>query len=280
MGKLKRSLFWVAFYLVIIFFLGQLDRVDRPVINLANYFYILVFVAVPCMVLIPSFYRAPQFVSMIFWASIYFGLSRVFDRALSAPSNFETIFTEVALLELGVWVSYQLAVDLAHSESLVDTMAQSAFPNQATEIENAANLIRTEITRSRRYHRPLSLIVLQVIPENKDMYRQLFKSFQRDLLSRFSSARMGQLIGERIRQTDILLRDRLGKFIVLCPETDKESVLLLGKRIHGVLEDDTGLQVSWGCSSFPEEALTFEDLVERAREQMKSSNLQKEFLKN
>ena len=272
MSNLKRSLFWVVFYLVIIFFLGQLDRIDRPVINLASYFYILVFIVVPCTVLIPSFYRAPQFVSMIFWASIYFGLSRVFDRALSAPNSFETIFTEIVLLELGVWLSYQLAVDLAHSASLVDTMAQSAFPNQAIEIEKASSLFRNEITRSRRYHRPLSLLIIQAAPEDKDVYRQLFKSFQRDLLNRFSSAHMGQLIGEQIRQTDILIRDRVGHFIVLCPETDKENVSILGKRIHGSLEDNTGLHISWGCSSFPDEALTFDDLVMHAREQMKSSS--------
>jgi hypothetical protein len=272
MSNLKRSLFWVAFYLAIIFFLGQLDRADRTVINLASYFYILVFIVVPCVVLVPAFYRAPQFVSMIFWASIYFGLSRVFDRTLSAPNSFETIFTEVALLELGVWLSYQLAVDLAHSESLVDTMAQSAFPNQAIEIEKASNLIRTEITRSRRYRRPLSLFIIQAVPEDKNAYRELFKNFQRDLLSRFSSAHIGQLIGERIRQTDILMRDRVGRFIILCPETDKERVFVLGGRIHDALEDGTGLSISWGCSSFPDEALTFDDMVMRAREQMKSSN--------
>ena len=128
MSNIKRSLFWVAFYLVLIFLLGQLDRVDRPVINLASYFYILIFIVVPCIVLIPAFYRTPQFISMIFWASVYFGLSRIFDRSLSAPDSFETIFIEVVFLELGVWLSYQLAVDLAHSQSLVDTMAQSAFP--------------------------------------------------------------------------------------------------------------------------------------------------------
>ena len=272
MSHLKRSLFWVGFYLAIIFILGQLDRVDRPVVNLASYFYILVFVVVPCIILIPAFYRAPQFISMIFWASIYFALSRVLDRSLSAPDSFETIFVEVVLLELGVWLSYQLAVDLAHSASLVDTMAQSAFPNQAQEIEDATSLIRNEINRSRRYHRPLSLLIFHAAPENKDVYRELFRSFQQDLINRFSSARMGQLIGERIRQTDILLRDRVGRFVVLCPETDKENVLLLGERIYNTLQNSTGLQISWGSSSFPDEALTFEDMLTRAYGQMKSSN--------
>ena len=272
MSNLKRSFFWVAFYLAIIFFLGQLDRVDRPVINLASYFYVLVFIVVPCMVLIPPFYRAPQFISMVFWASIYFALSRFLDRSLSAPDSFETIFIEIVLLELGVWLSYQLAVDLAHSESLVDTMAQSAFPNQAIEIESATTSIRHEVTRSRRYHRPLSLLIFHVVSEDKDLYRELFRTFQRDLLNRFSSARMGQLIGEQIRQTDILLRDRVGSFVILCPETDKENVKLLGERISSRLKDGTGLQITWGSASFPDEALTFDDMLARARERMTSTS--------
>ena len=275
MSNLKRSLFWVAFYLAIIFFLGQLDRADRPIINLASYFYLLVFVVVPCMILIPSFYRAPLFISMIFWASIYFALSRILERSLSAPDTVETVIIEVFLLELGVWLSYQLAADIAHSESLVDTMAQSAFPNMAIELGEASGRISEEITRSRRYRRPLSLLMVQAVPENNEVYRELFKTFQRDMLSRFSSARMGQLIGEQIRQTDLLLRDRVGRFVVLCPETDKENVMVLGDRIYEVLKEGTGLNVSWGCSSFPDEALTFDDLTNKARESLKLSGLSK-----
>jgi hypothetical protein len=150
-------------------------------------------------------------------------------------------------------------------------MAQSAFPNQATELETASSLISNEVTRSRRYHRPFSILIFQVAPQNKYAYQELFRNFQRELLNRFSSARMGQLIGERIRQTDILLRDRVGRFVVLCPETNKENALLLGERINDALKDGTGLKISWGCSSFPDEALTFDDMITRAREQTKSA---------
>jgi len=269
MIKLRRSLFWVGFYLAIIFLLGQLDWLDRPVINLASYFYILIFIVVPSVTLISSFSRASLIISMIFWASIYFALSQFINRSLSAPNSFETIFVEVVLLELGVWLSYQLAADLSHSESLIDTMAQGVFPNQAMIMEDASNLIRTEFARSRRYHRPLSLLIFQVVVENNNIYRELFRSFQRELLNRFSSARMAQLIGERIRQSDLLIRDRQGLFFILCPETDEEKAALLGKRVLVALEDGTGLKVIWGYSSFPTEALTFEELIYNARARLK-----------
>lgn len=270
MSNLKRSLFWVGFYLAVIFILGQMDYIDRPVVNFASYFYVLVFIVVPCVILIPPFSRAPLLVPMIFWGSIYFALSRVLDRSLSAGDEIEIVIIEVILLEVGVWLAYQLAVDLAHSESLMDTMAQSAFPNVAVDFDAASERISNEITRSRRYHRPLSLLVVRAVPKNKEVYRELFKNFQRDLLSRFSSARMGQIIGERIRQTDLLLRDRTGRFVIICPETDAENAKFLGSRIKDALEDGIDLKVSWGAASFPDEALTFEDLLYKARERLHS----------
>ena len=45
MTNLKKSLFWIAFYILIVLVLGQLDRSDRPIINFAAYLSDLV----PCI---------------------------------------------------------------------------------------------------------------------------------------------------------------------------------------------------------------------------------------
>ena len=272
MSNLKRSLFWVTFYVAIIFLLGQLDFIGRPVINLASYFYILAFVIVPCVVLIPFVYRVPYFIAMIFWAIVYFVLNGVLDRSLSAPSNVENVLIEVILLELGVWISYRLAVDLANSESLVNIMAQSTFPNQAIDINSATHLIKTEFNRSRRYNRSLSLLAFYILPQDQELYEELFKSNRQDLLSRFSLARMGQVIDECIRQTDTLIRDEGGHFIVLCPETDANSATMLGIRIHEALMEKTGRNVSWGMSTFPDKSLTFDELLDNALKSAYSAN--------
>jgi GGDEF domain-containing protein len=96
----------------------------------------------------------------------------------------------------------------------------------------------------------------------------MLKNIQHDLLTRFSSARVGQIIDDRVRQTDLVLRDERGRFTVLCPETDLHNATLLAKRISQAVKEGTGMGVLWGVAAFPEEALTFEDLLSKARERL------------
>ena len=53
MTNLKRSFFWAALYLGLIFVLGQADYAGRPIINFASYFYLAVIVAVPVTLFLP-----------------------------------------------------------------------------------------------------------------------------------------------------------------------------------------------------------------------------------
>lgn len=269
MSNLKRSFFWAAFYLAVIFVLGQADYTGRPIINFASYFYLAVILAVPVTLFLPGIARAPVYVPLVVWAGIYLVLLQTIDRAASANENeFSVVVLEFVLLEAGVWFAYLLAVQLSHAESVMDALALSAFPNSAHDIESEAQRIKTEITRSRRYHRPLSLVIIESRPTTEKLTREALMSVQADLLNRFTVARIGQIIDERIRQTDLILRDGRGHFIILCPETDVNNVKLLADRIVQAVRERTDLPVRYGVAAFPDDALTFEDLLQVARERL------------
>lgn len=268
MSNLRRSILLAALYLVAIFLLGESDYVGRQIINFASYFYLMVMIAMPLTLLVPVVSRLPVLVPLIFWASIYMAVVQLVDRSISADSSFAILILEFGLLELGVWIFWQLAVQLGNAELLMDSLALSAYPNRTLDMDAAVPQIRVELTRSRRYHRPLSLIVLQPDPEEFHSIQEMMRSIQQDLLKRFSFARIGQVVDEQIRQTDLLMRDRVGRMVILCPETDIESAILLAKRIAQEVEDKTGVRMLWGTSAFPEEALTFDDLLQKARERL------------
>jgi hypothetical protein len=59
--------------------------------------------------------------------------------------------------------------------------------------------------------------------------------------------------------------------MVLCPETDFPNASLLAQRIAQAIKERTSLRVLWGVAAFPEEALTFEDLLQKARERLTDS---------
>ena len=90
-------------------------------------------------------------------------------------------------------------------------------------------------------------------------------------MNRFTSARIGQIIDDRIRQTDLVLRDHRGRFVILCPETELADAVLLAKRISQAIKERSELPVLWGVAAFPEEALTFDDLLQKASERLVNS---------
>jgi hypothetical protein len=266
--NLRRSFFWAAVYLAVIFVLGQTDHLGRPIINFASYFYVAALIGMPLTIFFPSISRVPSSVPLAAWALIYVALSVFINRSDTTTSNdFSVIVLEFVLLEVGIWFAHQLALQIHHAESVMDELALGAFPHRAQEIEEGSERIKVEFTRSRRYHRPLSLVIMEVDQEHSHNGESA-RNIQHDIMNRFTSARIGQIVDDRIRQTDLVLRDRRWRYIILCPETDLASVTLLTQRITQVIQEKTDLRVVWGAAAFPQEALTFEDLLQTAQGRM------------
>ena len=278
MTNLKRSFFWVAFYLAVVFVLGQTDNTGSSIIDCASYFYLAVMVAFPVTLFFPSISRVSSYVPLSIWAGVYLVLLQIIDRSKSTTAGeYYVIVIEFILLEVGVWFAYRLALQLSHAESIMDALALSAFPNRAHDIDAENQRIKIELTRSRRYHRPLSLAVIEALGNDEKIATEILRGIQHDLMNRFTSARVGQIIDDRIRQTDLVLRDHRGRFVILCPETDLPSAELLAKRIIESITERTDLQVFFGIAAFPDEALTFDDLLHTARERLvRSRELPKE----
>lgn len=274
MTNLKRSFFWAGIYLAVIFVLAQTDYISSPIIDFASYFYLSVMIAIPVTLFFPSISRVSAYVPLLVWGGFYLVLLQTINRSESAiEGEFSVIVLEFILLEVGVWFSHQLAVQISHAESVMDALALSAFPNRAHDIDLEAKRIKIELTRSRRYRRPLSIVLVESESDDEKFTREMLKSIQHDLLSRFTSARVGQIIDNRIRQTDLVLRDHAGRFIILCPETDLESAKLLSNRIIQSIKERTELHIKCGVAAFPDEALTFDDLLHKARQRIADSDL-------
>ena len=268
MSSLKQSIFWVTFYLAVILVLAQFDYSDSPIIDFAKYFYFLVMVAVPATIFFPFVSKTSVAIPMVVWGAVYFVMLQILDRTASALYSFPIILLEFILVEIGVWLAYQLAYGISHAESIMDVMALSAFPSRTMDIDEASKQIKIEITRSRRYHRPLGLIVLQANPDDNFSNTELVSAIKNDLSHRFSFARIGQVVDEHIRQTDMVFRDRFNRFVILCPETDFQNSQNLAGRIADAIYTRTGVRVSWAVAAFPDDALSFDDLLDVANSKL------------
>ena len=262
MDNLKNSILFLLVYIFAIFGIAQIDFVEKNVINFDSIFFILVALAVfSALIIVPlTFITFYQF--LFIWAIVYVAVRIVYWN-MTVHHSIELIVLEFVLVGISAGLSYDIGRQTKHVNRLLDELTTMTYPNRTMDLRSSGDRINAELTRSRRYHRPLSLLVVQVEKGLKKPSRT-GDVLEQDVLSRFSAARIGHIVNEQVRETDLILRDSHDRFILVCPETEFSYSTKLAERIARTVADSVGAQVEFGSASFPDEALTFDDLVQKA----------------
>ncbi|HJV66814.1 MAG TPA: diguanylate cyclase [Geomonas sp.] len=126
------------------------------------------------------------------------------------------------------------------------------------------HFFKQEMGRARRYHKPFSIIMLDV--DNFKAYNDSFGHATGDQLLNL----LGGLILQTVRGVDVAFRYGGEEFIVLLPETKLENALLAAERLRSAIETGTakhlvgiatrGVTVSIGVASYPDNADNMDEL--------------------
>lgn len=124
-----------------------------------------------------------------------------------------------------------------------------------------------EIRRAERYHRSLSLLIMEIAHYN-ELIQNLRSASRKEILRKIA-----KVVRETFRNVDILVRIKEARFAVLMPDTGEkvvEAIVRLAQNISGIRikhrtsGQTTGLQLQVGFSTFPQDAKTPEALMEKA----------------
>lgn len=270
MRELKKTFVLLVLFLLLVFLLEHLYYGDAPIIEFPSHFYFFIVFAVLATVVVPNLRWLSMYNLLIFWALVFMIVAGVYF-SINGFQKLQIIMLEFLLLEVSILIAYQLNIQLASAESLMDGLALNIYPNRTHDLSRSTERIDVELTRSRRHQRPLTVLVIEPEKVSDDPKQDAYKSLRQDLLQHFVDARLGQLIAERARQTDMILRDRDGKFIIICAETDEENSSILAERIQKAAQESLNAAVRFGTAVFPKQALTFEELVQQAKEKLSSN---------
>ena len=268
MTNLKNSIMVLFFYLIAIFGIAQVNYIEENILNFEKAFFILVAVSVLGGIYFSFLARLSFYIYLPLWTLIYGLVWYFYWRNLPAPLHIQILGIQYLLIMISASLAYEVGRRLDSLNRLFEGLSASTYPNRVMELQKAEDRISAELTRSRRYQRSLSLLIVELDRKISEDTAKPFEGLQNDLLQRFAAARVGQIIGERARETDLLLRDRRGRFLLLCPETDDANSVLFGERIRRAVSDQVGAGVRWGFASFPNDALTFDELIEFAENRL------------
>ncbi len=270
MSELKQSIIMLFVFVVALLGASNVESFQETYIDFSPVFFVLIAVILFTeLIVVGSLVRAgvhlSQYAVIAFWLVVY-GL--VWYFYLGAVKPIEVNIVQGMLVLLSAVLAFDVGRKIDQTDMALERLASSAYPNRAMDIHAARDLVNAEITRSRRYHHPLSILTVQ-LEKNKEWsdWRDM-KLLANEILERFAIAKVSQILSDNARNTDMVLRDRDGKFVLLCPETNQASASILASRIAEAVKRQLNAGIEWGSASFPDEALTFDDMVETANERL------------
>jgi diguanylate cyclase (GGDEF)-like protein len=269
--NLANSVILLLAYLFLVLGLAQIRTFELHVLYFQAAFFVIMTLAVFAGLINLVHYRLPIYSFLVFWAGVYFVVWQIYWRSLASPPDPGEVAIQFVLMEVAAGLAYNVGTHLIEIDAAFDSMASSAYPNRTLEMTSAGDRIQTEITRSRRYSRPLSLLILELDRPQEDRYKQQVARLERDLFKRFAMAKVGEIINSHARQTDLITRDGRGRFVVLCPETDSMDCSTVAERIQTAVAEDLGNQLRCGIASFPQETLEFSELLHIATRRLEEN---------
>lgn len=268
MANLKNSIAVLFAYIIIVLGVAQVDYIEQNILNFDPVFFVLFALAMFAGIFLPSLINISIYLYLLICTFVYALTWLFYWRVDVHPLGLQVLGIQFILVAISAGLAFDVGHHLKVLMDLFEGLAATTYPNRTFEIQQAGDRISAELTRSRRYHHPLSLLIVELEKDTKKREWKQLEGLQQDLLRRFAVARVGQIISERARETDLILRDPSGRFMLLCPETSGESSAIFGERIRRVVAEAVGTDVIWSYASFPDEALTFDELVERAEQRL------------
>ncbi len=251
------------------FNIERLDFGETNIINIASFVYVLGFLAVGLTLAIPQLQYIKLSAAMTLWGAIYI-LAKAFifnQRPFIGGIYTYLSVTELAMLLALVWMAYQVSGATQAFEDAVEKITLGrAEGAHVKDLADAQDDIRREMFRSRHYNRPLGVIAVQPNLDitNPDAHR-IIREAQAAMVNSYIINNVANTLQKYLRPTDMILEDReTQRFYIICPETPLNDLKILLEYVQDVTTEELGVTATCGFATFPDEAVVFEDLLDKS----------------
>jgi len=275
MKSVKVPLILLFVYVAIVFNIEVLSIDTVNVLVLHPFVDILILIIIVSALSLRVFRRLPGYANLAFWLIVYFGLWFLAFKSGSIQVNLLVTLIETIFISVAALLSRDVAVRLFEVESTLDRLVFASFRGRTMSMDEAAEEVKTELLRSRRYQRSLTVLVLE--PDPSTIHNGMIatvEEIQNNLARRYAMGKISEVISSTARRPDLVIKqEQSDRFILLCPETTTASSDILRQRIQAAVKTNLGVSMSVGVASFPEDALTFEELLHKASAKLEISTV-------
>lgn len=271
-----RLRFYLISLLLFIEIALNVERLDfgakENAINLASFVYLLLGISVMSTILIPRKWKISTRTITIFWVVGYSIIKIIFRNDLPFVGGLYTYLSiaEIVIIVSSIILTRKVMESLEGLEETVANITLVDVSSRVKSLDEAAVEVRKELSRSRRYKRPLGVVVIKLKPENAHVnIDELSKDILRIMASHYSISNLIRAIDKELRRPDLILKQPIdNSVILLLPEGDGEATQTVTENIQALAERKIGSRVDIGYATFPNDAITFDGLVSYAERKL------------
>ena len=163
-----------------------------------------------------------------------------------------------------------IAIDNARA---VEKIQELTITDDCTGLYNARHLYKTleaEVYRSHRFGYEFSVVFIDL-----DHFKQVNDTYGHLVGSKLLTE-IGFKIKSQLRLIDYAFRYGGDEFVVLLPQTNKDSAMIVAKRLRDMMRSTTfniediplNIRASMGVASYPEDAKSAHEIIRQADEMM------------
>ncbi|MEZ4870518.1 MAG: hypothetical protein R3C14_54820 [Caldilineaceae bacterium] len=260
------------------FFLYNIERLISP-INLASFVYVF---AALCAVLLFLSIRLSQM--PLQWLLLMvlppFFLLKQYLGTETMGAHLPITVTELSAIALTIFLAKQTSQKLEEWHTTLSNLVIRRGKYEAQPFDTGQAEIYREVRRARKYGRPLALLAISVpdalstassgtlsqqLPDNR-----FIKEIESELVKKYILARVADLLIEALDDSAIITQ-RNSHFVALLPEMADAQLEQTIHELQVASQEKLGVSLKIGTSTFPEEAVTFEKMLEHAEQAMAST---------
>ena len=270
---MKRMRFLVAMLVIWLFLFYNIERLSKPV-DIAGVAYTFVPVVAALTLSIPRLRQAPLWALLGVPVPIFLALKAWMGFpvwGLAMPLTVTEICVIAITIILARWVSNavgEFESAIAHiTIGPIDTLVEPFSTGQAE--------MYREIRRARHHRRPLGLLAVGV--EEKSIQvalDRMVEEVQQAMMKRYVLSDVARTLCHTLEDYNVIAQTN-DHFLILLPEVTSEQLGDLVGQLRQATSERVGVTLQIGTASLPDDAVTFESLVEKATGEM-NGNLKPE----
>lgn len=263
---MNRMRFLVMMLITWLLFFFSIERLIEP-INISRVAYPFAPLMAVLTILIPRLRKVPLWVLLVGPIPILLVLKAWAGYDVWGAA-FPLTVTEVCAISVTTILTHWVSNGLSEFESAIAHITIGQIVKLPESFSTGQAEMYREVKRARHHHRPLALMAVGIEEESIQVaLDRMVQETQQAMMKQYVLSDVARILCDELEDYNIVAHAD-GCFLVLLPEATPDSLTELTGQLCKAVSEQVGIVPRIGAASFPEDAVTFESLVEKASQEM------------